>query len=886
MKQSDWVRWKELSDNSLLLDNCLSACDCVKRGWYDCSCIRDDNRKWDQDFLYVRKFTPPNVRPVNKNGHFVSHPSGHIVGPYQYTEWLKYGFDIFDRVHRIMKDEEPPIWADLFFRKESDFYGGIYSHFYPISMMMVPLMDGLECKHGVTNDLVIGVDLYETLAPQDFNRYKTFRNKGKMFVVPRVHKYNVEHVHKRELESVDVALEQSKIQNKIGLVPNNQAKLMKKHNKKHSWHNQMHFLNKTDQNFESWYPLLKQTPIWWDAKRDAFDYPPIFKTNPAIVNSQRVLIETTLEKWLETGAIFIIDKKDVDLCTPCVLANCQLPGGPKPDPTKKPRLCHDGGFEKAIEAYSFPCKLENLYMIHQIIQQNDWLTKIDDKRGFHLLLLSKESRKLTCFEFEGRYFAYRVAPFGSPKIPSVFQRVNMCAVNYSRHLGCRNALYLDDRILLDKSEDIIKGVPKNAFCTTALVIASGGVVSIEKSDLVPKKKQEFLGLDLNTETCEISVPPKKWITFQELIIFYLQQGFCTFKQLEKLRGKCVSFILTNPFTKLFIRVMNRVIADLNAKNVPPGYIVHFSPELEAEISEWIKLDFLQMKHVWREIQSDHMAHVITWTDASSFSIGVVIFEHSETVITKQWFFDENIQQLPIYYKEALAILWMLQAFPILNQKRILHFCDNTNVVDSFNNLGSKTERLNTIITDIYKQLHVMKSTLLMKWVSTHYQIADEESRTINYNEEYVPKSEFKNLCKKFTVVPDIDLFASRSNFKCSNWINFGLEETPGCIGFDFFSVNPNLFRHQVLYAFPPKNIINKVATHLDRFYRKHKFLLIFHSFAEMPIGIAPLLKRATLNKIEIKTVIPAETELFIDNQKHWGFLNRKPKATYALCHLI
>ena len=886
MKQSDWVRWKELSDNSLLLDNCLSACDCVKRGWYDCSCIRDDNRKWDQDFLYVRKFTPPNVRPVNKNGHFVSHPSGHIVGPYQYTEWLKYGFDIFDKVHRIMKDEEPPIWADLFFRKESDFYGGIYSHFYPISMMMVPLMDGLECKHGVTNDLVIGVDLYETLAPQDFNRYKTFRNKGKMFVVPRVHKYNVEHVHKRELESVDVALEQSKIQNKIGLVPNNQAKLMKKHNKKHSWHNQMHFLNKTDQNFESWYPLLKQTPIWWDAKRDAFDYPPIFKTNPAIVNSQRVLIETTLEKWLETGAIFIIDKKDVDLCTPCVLANCQLPGGPKPDPTKKPRLCHDGGFEKAIEAYSFPCKLENLYMIHQIIQQNDWLTKIDDKRGFHLLLLSKESRKLTCFEFEGRYFAYRVAPFGSPKIPSVFQRVNMCAVNYSRHLGCRNALYLDDRILLDKSEDIIKGVPKNAFCTTALVIASGGVVSIEKSDLVPKKKQEFLGLDLNTETCEISVPPKKWITFQELIIFYLQQGFCTFKQLEKLRGKCVSFILTNPFTKLFIRVMNRVIADLNAKNVPPGYIVHFSPELEAEISEWIKLDFLQMKHVWREIQSDHMAHVITWTDASSFSIGVVIFEHSETVITKQWFFDENIQQLPIYYKEALAILWMLQAFPILNQKRILHFCDNTNVVDSFNNLGSKTERLNTIITDIYKQLHVMKSTLLMKWVSTHYQIADEESRTINYNEEYVPKSEFKNLCKKFTVVPDIDLFASRSNFKCSNWINFGLEETPGCIGFDFFSVNPNLFRHQVLYAFPPKNIINKVATHLDRFYRKHKFLLIFHSFAEMPIGIAPLLKRATLNKIEIKTVIPAETELFIDNQKHWGFLNRKPKATYALCHLI
>ena len=886
MKQSDWVRWKELSDNSLLLDDCLATCDCVKRGWYDCDCIKVDNERWDQDFLYVRKFTPPNVRPVNKNGHFVSHPKGHIEGPYQYREWLKYGFDIFDKVHKIMNNEEPPKWADLFFRKEADFYGAIYSHFYPVSMLMIPYMDGLECKHGITNDLVVGVDLYETLTPQDFNKYKTFRNKGKMFVVPRVHKYNARHIHKRSYESVDVAKEQARIQKRVGLVSKNQAKIMKKHNKIQSWKKQMHFYDKKDQNFEVWFPLIKQTPIWWDAKSDKFQYPPIFKTNPGIVNSQRVLIETTLEKWLETGAIFMIDKKDVDLCTPCVLANCQLPGGPKPDPTKKARLCHDGGFEKAIEAYSFPCKLENLYMIHQIIQKGDWITKIDDKRGFHLLLLGKESRKLTCFEFEGRYFAYRVAPFGSPKIPSVFQRVNMCAVNYSRHLGCRNALYLDDRILLDKNEDIIGGVPKNAFCTTALVIASGGVVSIEKSDLVPKKKQEFLGLDLNTETCEISVPPKKWITFQELIIFYLEQGFCTFKQLEKLRGKCVSFILTNPYTKLFIRIMNRRIAELYAKNALPSHIVQFDPELRAEISEWIKLDFLEMKHVWTDIKSDHRAHVITWTDASSFSIGVVIFEHEGEVITKQWCFDEEIQQLPIYYKEALAVLWMLQAFSQLRNKRILHFCDNTNVVDSFNNLGSKTERLNSIITDIFKQLHAMETTLIMKWVSTHYQIADEESRTIRYNEEYIPKSEFLKLCNMLKVVPSIDLFASRANFKCANWINYGLEDFPGCIGFDFFSVNPNLFRNQVLFAFPPKNIINKVATHLDRFYKKHRFILIFHSFAEMPIGIAPLLKRASLQKVDIKTVIPAETELFIDGTKHWGFLNRKPKATFAVCHLI
>ena len=97
MKESDWDRWRELSKNSLLLDDCLAACKCVLRGWYDCDCIAKDNKRWDEDFLYVRKFAPPNVRPVNRNGCFVMHPNGFIAGPYQYSEWLAYGFKMFDK---------------------------------------------------------------------------------------------------------------------------------------------------------------------------------------------------------------------------------------------------------------------------------------------------------------------------------------------------------------------------------------------------------------------------------------------------------------------------------------------------------------------------------------------------------------------------------------------------------------------------------------------------------------------------------------------------------------------------------------------------------------------------------------------------------------------
>ena len=392
---------------------------------------------------------------------------------------------------------------------------------------------------------------------------------------------------------------------------------------------------------------------------------------------------------------------------------------------------------------------------------------------------------------------------------------------------------------------------------------------------------------LDTESCEISVPPKKWKTFVELLTGYLKAGRITFKELEKLRGKCVSFILCNPYTKLFIRQMNKIIALLTKKGFPPGHVITIEGELKEELEEWIKLDFLQMRHVWSGIlQSDDLPHIITWTDASSFSIGVVILAQTDQIISKQWFFDEETQKQPISYKEGLAILWMLQSFECLKGKKILHFCDNTNVVDNFHSMGSKKDRANKIILQIYKELKRISSTLVLKWVSTHYQLADEASRNINWNEEYIPEIEFARLCNHLQIVPTIDLFASRANHKCPKWINFGLENFPGCVGFDFFAFNPKLVKNQVLYAFPPKNIINKVAAHLDQFYKNHKFVLIFHVFAEIPIGIPILLKRAVLKKVEITTIIPAEFELMFEGQKHWGFFNTKPKATYALCHKI
>ena len=876
-----------MSRNSLNLDTCLEGCGCAERGISNCDCIQKDKFLWENDFLYTRKFTPPPVRPVNRNGCMVLHPQGYVMGPYLYDEWLASGFEWFDDCHDIIKGLKDPDWSKLFFRKEDDFYGGIYSHFYPLFFLMIHKMESLEAKHGVTNDMTRGVNLFETLRAKDFEKSNVFRNKGEMYLKAQIHSEFATQVHKLDKEDINIENEQMSL-----LEQSNQfksrAKLIKKQNKKRTWQQALHFLPKPEQKFENWYPVIKQTPIWWDFKTKEWLYPPIFYTDPEILKSQEKLVEKTINDWLESGAIFIIDREDVDLCTPLVIANVQLPNRPPPDPTKKPRVCHDGGFEKSVETFSFPCKLVDLSIAQKVTEQNDLLTKTDDKRGFHLVKLAKESRGLTAFYYKGYFLAYRVALFGSPIIPAIFQRANMVVVNYCRRVfGIVINLYLDDRLMVDNSESIIDGVPMNAFVSTAMIIAAGGVISIKKSDFEPKYIQEFLGLTINTKICEISVPGHKWEKFQKLIREILTKGYCTFKELEKLRGICVSFILCNPMTRLFLRTMNAKIAELNADPTTGNTTkVFLDSALKAELEEWIKLDYLQMRHCWKnEINPSIPNFKLSFTDSSSFSASVVFFHADGTTTTKQWFFDEDVQPLPIYYKEGLAILWMLKYFPEeFSNRQITHFCDNQNIVAAYKNLGSKVGLLNSIITSIYRELHELKSTLNMFWISTHHQLADESSRNINWNEEYLPQSTFESLVVGLNVRPNIDVFASKANKKCKHWINLGIIKDPLCMGYDFFCVNPNHLKGRVLYAFPPKNILNKAIYHMAKYYKNHKVIFIMHIFNEWPAAFPKLVQiGAKVKKLGSPvSIVPAEFQLEHENQLHYGFWNNKPKMTVAV----
>ena len=120
----------------------------------------------------------------------------------------------------------------------------------------------------------------------------------------------------------------------------------------------------------------------------------------------------------------------------------------------------------------------------------------------------------------------------------------------------------------------------------------------------------------------------------------------------------------------------------------------------------------------------------------------------------------------------------------------------------------------------------------MYWCSTTVQKADEPSRTLNYDEEFIPQTIFNDICSNFDIWPSIDCMATFANSKCAHFISWApvrnIHESElihfGC---NFFAQSKHDLRHHTLYLFPPKRLTNKVAAHLFNHYMSFKFVSVF-----------------------------------------------------------
>ena len=865
-------------------------------------CEALDQYECEKDILYMSKLRPPSVKPVNKKAALVVNEEGTIQGPYTFHEWFEYSFHLWDKFHLHLNNEVPitssnisDLWADVYFRSTEDFVAGNYNFYAPIHLMMIHCMADTDSKHRAYADMHSGVDLWNNLEPTDISEAKTFRQNGKMFNIPVQHISN----HKIRGQSLDTTnlLEERKKRKDYF------TKIKSKHVKGSDILS--HALEDTEDHMEVWYPLVKQIPfrLLQKGTKGCIE-PATFDNNEDHTQIHWDKIVKCLTGFLTTGALKLMPEDYQPVMTATlVLANAD-------HATKKVRPCFDGGPIKVLEAHKMPCKLEGLPQIFSQLSLKDRITKLDDTQGFHLVALHPESRDLCNFRFAGRTWQYVALPFGERKAPSAFQQANQIPLNYCRTVGLTVTCYLDDRLIAEPATLVINGekvdpkLGRSTYLVVLLIIASGGFINMLKSNFVPTFEDEFLGMIVNTETCTVSVPERKWTKLQNDLEKFQKQQTITLHELETLRGEQCSFLISSRYLKVFIRAQTDAITRFIAKNPVKNHnfikneLIEITDRMRREWSEWQNATILEVTKCWLPPSETKKPVFYLHTDASLAAWGAVLFQGNKQVGEISAPFPEDFSHMTIVMKEMLAIYYALVHFAKkLVQTQVIEFCDNQQACWTFHNDGSRQPLVNDLLIQIYRILFILDSDMSVAWIPTHLQIADEPSRVTDMSEEFLPRPYFEKIRRLVPFALEVDCMASIANFKCSKLIvrkHLKIPH-PGIIGFDFLNLDPKLLEGLNLYIFPPKVALEKVTRLLSKKFVDFNFALLFLQFSELPLGIEQLVRLPhthiiTLSTNKALTFIPSETTQILEipgfkrKYQFKGSPNVRPKSVRLLIH--
>ncbi|KAJ8910794.1 hypothetical protein NQ315_004519 [Exocentrus adspersus] len=150
--------------------------------------------------------------------------------------------------------------------------------------------------------------------------------------------------------------------------------------------------------------------------------------------------------------------------------------------------------------------MEDIRTVCRLLQKNMFLSSIDLKDAYFLLLIAQEHRKYLRFVFQNVLYEFSVLPFGLASAPYAFTKILKPVVQYLMSNGVICVNYLDDFLILGCTEQECSRNVEFALDTLASL---GFIVNIEKSVLQPSKKCKFLGSIFNTCNLTLTLPSDK-----------------------------------------------------------------------------------------------------------------------------------------------------------------------------------------------------------------------------------------------------------------------------------------------------------------------------------------------------------------------------------------
>lgn len=441
-------------------------------------------------------------------------------------------------------------------------------------------------------------------------------------------------------------------------------------------------------------------------------------------------------------------------------------------------------------------KLEDGKIVKQLLDKDDFMASIDLKDAYYSVRISKSDRRYLRFVFEGVIYEFKCLPFGLNTAPYTFTKIMKPVISYLRNLGYLSVIYLDDLLLLGKTYTTCL---ENVRITCNLLGSLGFTINKEKSRMKPRTKCRFLGFDYDTITMNVELPEEKKEIIDKQLHKFSLITHCTIREFARFIGILGSCCAAIKFGWVHMKDFERekfLALQKSKGNFEAN--MKLKDELKEDL-EWWKSHTADAKC---SIKNFNPALEI-FSDASPTGWGVSCQEQRA-----HGYWNKEERECHINYLELLAAFFGLKCFAKnLKSCDVLLRIDNTTAIAYINRMGGiRFKKLSKMAKQIWEWCEEKDLWIFASYIQSKENAkADFESRRLEPETEFaLSEAAFQSLVQRFGK-PEVDLFASRTNAKCSRYVSWVRD--PEAITIDAFTIN---WRTIKFYAFPPFSIILRV----------------------------------------------------------------------------
>ncbi|KAG1137376.1 hypothetical protein G6F38_011359 [Rhizopus arrhizus] len=207
-----------------------------------------------------------------------------------------------------------------------------------------------------------------------------------------------------------------------------------------------------------------------------------WKINPLNLDpTEQQAANEAVQKFLAAGIIEIMPNQSNDFLSKFFTIQ---------EKTKRRPILNCQRLNQNVQCEHF--KMEGVPALRELIEQGDFMCKIDLKDAYTVVPIHPESRKYLTFKNEGVVYQYRSLAFGLNVAPRLFSKLMRYAVEPLRQEGIRLVYYLDDICLLSKTKEDLHITVKKSIHTIPDTGILGVPIQYQKNEnhsSITKNKQ-------------------------------------------------------------------------------------------------------------------------------------------------------------------------------------------------------------------------------------------------------------------------------------------------------------------------------------------------------------------------------------------------------------